>query len=178
MNIEGIDSLKDDENNNLIKADRIIKNCDGNNSTRTEKTIKEEKKIESENDEEIKSAGKITGSAIRGVAEIGGIVIKALPEAGEITLETGAVVARAGISAGLKIASWILLPITCIGFGTWSIIKVHKDCQKILKIFEDASFPLIFETLLSYIESIEKTIRHLKDLGHNIIDDDENDNNL
>ena len=131
---------------------------------------KEEKK-ESKNDEEIKNGLKNTSSIIRGVGEVAGIVIKALPEAGEITLESGAIVARTGISAGLKIGSWILLPISCITFGVLSIVKVHHDCQKILTTFDKAFIHKRFETLFGYINSIKSAINHLKDLGQMIIND-------
>lgn len=83
--------------------------------------------------------------------EIGGIIIKVLPEAGEVTLESGAIVARAGISTGLKIASWVFLPLTCLGFGTWSLVKVNTECNKLLTTFDKAFYSHKFETLFVYI---------------------------
>ena len=150
----------DDEDSNLIDDNDI--------DSKTLNKEKEEKK-ESKNDEEIKNGLKNTTSIIRGVGEAAGIVIKALPEAGEITLESGAIVARTGISAGLKIGSWILLPITCITFGILSIAKVHQDCQKILNTFEKVFIHKRFETLLGYINSVKSAIDNLKDLGQKII---------
>ena len=140
---------------------------------------KEEKNKETKNDKEIKNGFKNASSIIRGVGEIGGILLKTLPEAGEITLESGVVVARTGINAGLKIVSWILLPITCIGFGTWSVVKVHQDCQKIIiNTFDRAFNPLRFETLFKYVSSIKNAINHLEYLGQKIIQDDKEENNL
>ncbi len=83
---------KNDETDTLIDKENDTIN-DMDNNKKEEKPKKEEKKSE---DDEIKNAGKNAGSIKRG------IVVKALTEAG---VETGAVVARAGISAGLKIAS-------------------------------------------------------------------------
>ena len=151
---------KFDETDNLIdKENNNIKDID--NKENEEKYKEDEKKSE---DDEIKNAGKNAGSIIRGFAEVGGIVIKALPEAGA---EAGAVVARTSISAGLKLASWILLPVTCVGFGTWSLIKVHLDCEKILNTFEKASSPLILETLYEYVKSVKDSIEYLKNIGEN-----------
>ena len=88
-------------------------------------------------------------------------------------METGAVISRIGISSGLKIVSWAFLPITCIGFGTWSVLKVHKDCQKILKIYEEAFTPLKFETLLAYVKSYRLILRNLELIGKKLIEEDE-----
>ena len=86
---------KSEETDNLIdREDNSINDTD--NSTKTKKTkktkkSKKEKKEKKESDEnEIKNTGKNAGSIIRGIAEVGGIVVKALPEAG---VEAGAVVA-------------------------------------------------------------------------------------
>lgn len=158
---------KNDETDTLIDKENDTIN-DMDNHKKEEKPKKEEKMSE---DDEIKNAGKNAASIIRGIGEVGGIVVKALPEAG---VEAGAVVARAGISAGLKIASWVLLPITCIGFGTLSIIKVHLDCEKILNTFEKASSPLILETLYEYAKSIKDSIEYLKTIDVNKIKEDKN----
>jgi len=159
-----INDGKNDETDNLIDKGNDTINDMGNNK-KEEKSKKEDKIFE---EDEIKNAGKNAGSIIRGVYEVGGIVVKALPSAG---VETGAAVARASISVGFKIASWVLLPVTCIGFGTWSIIKVHSDCEKILNIFEKASSPLILETLYEYAKSIKDSIEYLKTIDVNKIKD-------
>ena len=90
-----------------------------------------------------------------------------------MTLESGAVITRTGISVGVKVVSWIFLPITCIGFGTWSLIKIHKDCNKILDIFDQAFTPLRFETLFSYIRSFRNAIIYLKLIGEKINKDED-----
>jgi len=160
-----INDGKNDETDNLIdKGNNNIN--DMGNSKKEGKSKKEEKMSE---DDEIKNAGKNTGSIIRGLYEVGGVVVNALPSAG---VETGAVVARAGISVGFKIASWVLLPVTCIAFGTWSSIKVHSDCEKILNTFEKASSPLILETLYEYAKSIKDSIGYLKIIDVNKIKED------
>ena len=169
-----IDNVFDEEISSIKeKTNKEIK--EKINRAGTEKIGKEEKQIGTE-DYEISNFSKNAGSIIRGATEIGGAIIRSLPTAGEITLETGAVVVRQGISAGIKAASWILLPITCLGFATWSIIKIDSDCEKMLNTFEKASFLLIFETLFAYIKSIEKGINEIKNVGQKIIQDDEEEN--
>ena len=143
---------------------------------RTNNTKKQEKKIESEINNKINNAGKNISSIVRGAGEIGSIVIKALPTAGGIAVESGTIVVRAGISVGLKIASWVLLPVTCIAFGTWSFVKVNKDCNKILEIFKNAFTPLRFETLLIYTKTFRKAIRYLELIGQKLIKEDEENN--
>ena len=156
------------ENNNANEngeADNLIKKKN-NNKDDLDNNKKEEKSKKDSKDIEIKNAGKIAGSTIRGIGEVVGIALKALPE-------TGSIAARASISAGLKLTSWILLPITCIGFGSWSLVKVKNDCNKILNTFEKASPLLIYETVLGYVESIEKTIEYFEKIGENKNPDDE-----
>ena len=143
---------------------------------RTNNTKKQEKKIESEINNKINNAGKNISSIVRGAGEIGSIVLKALPTAGGIAVESGTIVVRAGISVGLKIASWVLLPVTCIAFGTWSFVKVNKDCNKILEIFKNAFTPLRFETLLIYTKTFRKAIRYLELIGQKLIKEDEENN--
>ena len=137
------DAKNDDEENNCINNSK-----DGDNNISMD--IEEQNKIV-----------KHTGSIIRGLAEVGEIILKDLP---------------AGFSAGLKLSSWILLPISCIGFGAWSTIKVNNECKIILTKFEKASPILIFETLYAYVSSIRGAISHLKILGQQIIKDDQNEN--
>jgi len=150
----------------------------------------EESKIEEKIDEEFTNTGRNTGGIIRGAGEIGGIVIKALPtagaaatqagaiaaDAGAIAVEAGAIGAKVAVSAGLKIASWVLLPVTCIAFGAWSCYNVHKDCHKILDIFDAAFTPLKFETLYGYVKSFRTGIDYLEKIVQKIIEDDEEEN--
>jgi hypothetical protein len=156
------------ENNNANEndeADNLIKK-ENNNKDDLDNNKKEEKSKKDSKDIEIKNAGKIAGSTIRGIGEVVGIALKALPE-------TGSIAARASISAGLKLTSWILLPITCIGFGSWSLVKVKNDCNKILKTFDKASHFLIYDTLFGYVDSIHKSIKYLETIGENKNPDDE-----
>ena len=123
--------------------------------------------------EEESNAGRNAGAFMRGLGEVGGVVIKALPQVENITVETGVVISRGVVSAGLKAASWILLPITCIGFGTWSFFKVQKDCNNILDIFGKAFYPLRFETLYKYATSFKIAISNLKFISQKLIQDEE-----
>ena len=166
FDVEGINSING-ENTSLI--------TDGDSNKRKSNIKEEEKKIESKINSEIGSTGKNTGSIVRGLLEIGGTIIKVLPTAGEVTLETGVVISRVGINAGLKVVSWAFLPITCIGFGTWSVLKVHKDCQKILKIYEEAFTPLKFETLLAYVKSYRLILQNLDLIGKKLIEEEDDE---
>jgi hypothetical protein len=177
-------SIKGADKSKIQNRDKIIEdNCDNDNeksdlitegeeiesNDKDDKSInikkEEEEKIESKINEKIKSGGKNASSIFRGIFEAGGIVIKALPESGSIF-------ARISISSGIKVVSWALLPVTCIGFGTWSVIKVHNDCKKMIQIFQDAFISLKFKTLSKYLESIKGAINHLKDLGEKLVEDD------
>ena len=133
---------------------------------RSENIKLEESHIDLKIEEEVINVGRNTGAVLRGAGEIGGIVLKALPTAGataaEVGLEVGAVAGRIAISGALKIASWVVFPITCIAFGAWSCVNIHKDCHKILDIFEQAFTPLRFETLYAYIKSFRTAIKYLE----------------
>ena len=158
--------LEDDDDSDNEKGNLYTeRGSDKDDKIKNVNIKKEEENIESKINKEIKSGSKNAGSIFRGIFEAGGIAIKTLPESGSI-------VARASISSGIKVASWALLPITCIGFGVWSVVKVHKDCQKMLKIFQDAFKSLQFQTLSLYLESIKKAIDDLEKLGKTIIEDD------
>lgn len=98
--------------------------------------------------------------------------IEAGVAAGTAAVEAGAVVVRASVSAGLKIAGWVLLPITLIGFGAWSCYNIHKDCHKILDIFDNAFTPLKFETLNAYSKSFQHAIKYLENIWEKILEDD------
>ena len=100
-----------------------------------------------------------------------------MPTPWGIAVESGTIVVRAGISVGLKVASWVLLPVTCIAFGAWSFVKVNKDCNKILEIFKNAFTPLRFEALLIYTKAFRKAIRHLELISQKLIKEDEENNN-
>ena len=131
------------------------------------------KNIKKEEEEiNINNTGKNVTSAIRGGVEVGSIFLKALPTAGEVTLESGAIMVRTGVSVGVKAVSWVFLPLTCFVFGTWSIIKINRDCKKMLNVFEEAA-PLRFKTLLAYVQSFRKAIKYLKDRGEKIIEEDQ-----
>ena len=131
-----------------------------------EKTNEFKKKEEMD----INNTGKNAASIVRGLGEIGSTVVKALPTAGE----AGSVALRTSISFGIKAASWAILPVTCIGFGTWSLVKVNKDCTKLLNIFDKAFIPLRFKTLSGYIKSFRQAISYLESIGKQIIKE-END---
>ena len=166
QNLEKI--IEDNNDSDNEKSDLILEEKELESNDRDDKSIdikKEEEKIESKINEKIKSGGKNASSIFRGIFEAGGIVIKALPESGSIF-------ARISINSGIKVVSWALLPVTCIGFGTWSVIKVHKDCKKMIQIFQEAFISLKCQTLSKYLESIKGTINHLKVLGEQLIEDD------
>ena len=88
---------------------------------------------------------------------------------------SGTVVVRTGVSVGIKAVSWALLPVTCIAFGTWSLIKVDKDCKTMLELFKGA-YSLRFKTLNAYIKSFRKAIDYLKSKGAKIIEEDLKEN--
>ena len=157
----------------LIQEKQIFKYNPKDFDIRTNNTKKEESDIDSEIDEKISNKGKNATSIIRGIGEIGSAILKFLPTAGQVTLESGAIVTKAGISLGVKVASWVFLPITCLGFGTWSLIKVKSDCNKILDIFDKAFTPLRFETLFAYIKAFRNAISYLKLIGEKLNKDEE-----
>lgn len=213
---EANQSLVEEENKKAKLNQEDINN-------KTNNINQNETQIEEQIDQDVNNKGRNAGASIRGAGEVAGIVIKALPTAGQTVLETTTVVSKVtttvistgthigfeigstgtkigievasttskvvtetastvtkvavktGISSGLKIASWVMLPVTCIAFGIWSCVNVHKDCHKILDIFDKAFTPLRFKTLLNYIESYLKAIKYLEEIskkfGINIIDD-------
>lgn len=132
---------------------------------------KEENEIESKISNTTNNAAKNVTSFLRGLGEAGSVVLKALPTAGRITLETGEVIVRSGISVGIKVASWVFLPVTCIGFGLWSLSKIHRDCEEIMEIFDKAFSPLKFETIMAYIQSFLIAIEYLDLKGKELIRD-------
>ena len=164
------DSQNDDNSENLENLSTLTEEDFDNR----EKNMKlEESKIDTKVEKEIDNKGRNASAIVRGVGEIGGAVIKALPTA---AAETTSVVARGALSAGLKAASWAFLPITCIAFGTWSCINVHKDCMKMLNIFDQAFTPLKFETLSAYIKSYKSAINYLEQIGKKIIENEKKEN--
>ena len=134
---------------------------------------KEEQEIEKNIDKNINNTGKNTGSAFRGIGEAGGIALKALPEA---TLESVSVISKLGIEI-VRIGSWVLLPITCFGFGAWSLVKTNNDCIKMLNIFDKAFTPLRFETILKYAKSTRETINYMISIGQNKNEEEEKEEN-
>ena len=127
--------------------------------------------------------GRNAGAIIRGAGEIGQIAIKALPaavnvaaEGGAIAAKAGAAIARGSLAECLKIASLVLLPVTCIAFGAWSCKNIHDDCHKILDIFDKAFSPLRFQTLYNYIKSFRTAINYLENINDKILEDDLREN--
>ena len=173
----------------LNEENKSINSPDNENYEFSDKSttpLKREKNIESkdyekklsgmkkEEEEEMDSnnIGKNTASVIRGGGEIDSKILKALPT---VTLEVEKVVVRTGVSFGTKAISWALLPVTCIAFGTWSLIKVDKDCKTMLELFKGA-YSLRFKTLNAYIKSFRKAIDYLKSKGAKIIEEDLKEN--
>lgn len=161
LNEEGINEIKEKETFKFTSND-----CNLRKLNKEDKENKIENKIENE----VKSSIKNTSGTIRGIFEIGSIVVKVLP--------TASTAGRFVINSTLKVVSWVLLPITCISFGGWSLYKIYKDCNKILKIFEEAFTPLKFKTLNFYVESLKLAITYLHDIGKQLIKEDEEKNNL
>ena len=159
LNEEGINEINEKETFKFTSDDYNLKK------------LKKEEEIENRIDNEVKSSIKNTAGIFRGILEIGSTVVKALPK---VATTTGKVV----VNTGFKIFSWVLLPVTCIGFGAWSLLKINKDCDKILKIFEEAFISLKFKTLYSYIKSLRLAISYLDNIGKQLIKDDEEKNNL
>lgn len=169
---EGNKSIISHDDENYEFSDKPITPLKGEINDYEKILNDKEKKGEEMEDNNI---GKNIGCIVRGGGEIGGIILKALPTAGEITLESGTVVVRTGISFGIKAVSWVLLPVTCVSFGTWSLLKVNKDCKKMLKLFQEA-YSLRFKTLYAYINSFRKAIKYLKSRGEKIIEEDHEEN--
>ena len=170
--------IKQKENKKDIILQNDLTKTNNSKNTDNENNVLIEKRKESERkDEELENSniGKNITSAVRGAFEIGGIVLKALPTAGEVALESGVVISRVGVSIGVKAVSWFFLPVTCGIFGVWSSIKVEKDCFKILNIFDEAFDTLKFKTLLNYINSFEDSISNLKSTGEKIIKEENKD---
>ena len=138
---------------------------------RTNNIKLEESIIDDKIDKEVTNKGRNAGAIARGLGEIGGVIVKAIPTAGTVVLETGQVAARAALPA-LKLVSWVLFPITCIASGAWSCYNVNSDCKKMLKIFDEAFTPLRFDTLNGYIKSFKTAINYLESIGNKIIEDD------
>ena len=165
---EKISSIK--EENKIISSSTTTENDSNKRSNNIES---EEKKIDEKLEKELNNKARNTSSIIRGIAEIGGVIIKSLPT---ITTEADSAIARGILSTGFKAVSWVLLPVTCVAFGTWSCVYVLKDCMKILVIFDKAFTPLIFETLMAYIKSYRSAIDYLENIVKKIIEDDEREN--
>ena len=143
--------------------------------------IDEAKKVETTVDNKITNKVRNTGCVIRGIGEIGGTIIKALPTQTTATtgilftqaaLRTGTMTARLVVSEGVKWISWAFLPVTCLAFGAWSVYNCDKDCNDILNIFDEAFIRLRFKTLLGYINSFQKAINYFDDIWQKILRDD------
>ena len=153
LNKEGINEIKEKETFKFTSDEYNLRKFN-----KKEK----ENKIENRIENEVKNSIKNTSGIVRGVFEIAGVVVKAVPSVGRFI-----------VSSSLKVVSWVLLPVSCIGFGTWSYFKIDKDCNKILKIFEEAFTPLKFETLYSYVKSLRLAIAYLDCIGKQLTKDDE-----
>ena len=95
-----------------------------------------------------------------------------------IGIQFGQIATQFAITETIQLSSLFLLPITSLSFGSISCYNIHKDCHKILNIFENAFSPLKFETLLGYIRSFRKAINYLKYVTEKIIKDDEKENKI
>ena len=120
-----------------------------------------EKKIKKKVNKEVTNKGRNTLSIIGQAGNVGGGVITQVAE----------VSARFAITETIQIASWFILPITAITFGSLSCFNIHRDCHDILDIFEKAYFNLKFDTLLAYVKSFRKAINYLEDISKKIIKD-------
>ena len=155
--------------------------------------INSNQNIDDKIDNQITNKGKNTLSVVRGVGNIGtGIAMSIIPTAGVITTEIGINISRTVItqtaanlgtfasrlviSTSTKMIGWILLPVTCIGFGIWSNVKIDKDCEKILSIFDESFNDFRFNSLLQYINSFLKAIQYLRGISQKIIEDDQRNN--
>ena len=113
-----------------------------------------ENEIEKKVDEKVDNTLRNTGASLRGLFEVGNTMLKFT------------------ISTGLKTVSWVLLPVTVVGSGIWSLLNVSKDCNDILNIFEKAFTPLRFETVKKYSQSFQVAILYFEEISKKIIDDD------
>ena len=167
--------MNNNKNFQNLSNDKASQFTEDDFDTRSSNIKLEESKIETEIDKEVTNTGRNTGSIIRGAGEIPEIVIKALSTLSTAATDAGTIAVEAGACAA-KAASWVLFPVTCIAFGTWSCYNVHKDCHKILDIFDAAFTPLRFETLFTYIQSFRAAINYLENIVQKIIEDDEKEN--
>ena len=124
-----------------------------------------EKKIKKKISKEVTNKGRNTLSIIGQAGNIGGGIITQVAE----------VSARFAITETIQIASWFILPVTAIAFGSLSCFNIHRDCNDILDIFEKAYYTLKFDTLLAYVKSFRKAINYLEDISKKIIKDNEDD---
>ena len=155
-----------DSNGSFIGEIDNLDPCDLD--VRTENLNKEKKKIKNEISKEIKNKGRNFISVVGGTGQAGGIAA-----------QIGQIAARFSINETIQIASLALLPITSIVFGAYSCYNIHKDCHKILDIYEKAFTPLKCITLYNYISSFKNAIDYLEDISKKIIEDErkENENN-
>ena len=132
---------------------------------RKENLKKEKNKIKDEIKKEIKNKGRNFSTLVRGTGQAGGIAV-----------QVGEVASQFAIVSSIQIASLALLPVTSIAFGAYSCYNIHKDCHKILDIYEKAFTPLKCTTLYNYIVSFRKVIDYLKDISKKIIEENEVEN--
>ena len=127
-----------------------------------------EEKIKQKVNKEVTNKGRNTLSIIGQAGNVGGGVITQVAE----------VSARFAITETIQIASWFILPITAITFGSLSCFNIHRDCNDILNIFEKAYFALKFDTLLAYVKSFRKAINYLEGISKKITKDNQDDNEI
>ena len=167
-----------DAEKSLHKNDVINLNLDENNSgteltnihskdttQQLNNTIQQEQNIEEQISDKVSNKGRNVSVVGSTIVQTGGIFIGLT---GQITTELGTIASRFAISEGIQIAGFVLLPITCFVFGAISCYNIHKDCKKILNIFQTAFTPLKFDTIDNYIRSYRKAINYLIDISNKI----------
>lgn len=142
FNFEEAENTLNDENNEIKRLNSLI----------------EENIICDKIDKEISNKKRNIASLFGRSAQVGGIVT-----------QVGDIATQIAISTTIQVTSWILLPVTVICFGAWSCYNIHKDCIKILDIFDGAFAPLKFQTLLCYVHSFRKAIDYLDQISKNLL---------
>ena len=142
FNFEEAENTLNDENNEIKRLNSLI----------------EENIICDKIDKEVSNKKRNIASLFGRSAQVGGIVT-----------QVGDIATQIAISTTIQVTSWILLPVTVICFGAWSCYNIHKDCIKILDIFDGAFAPLKFQTLLCYVHSFRKAINYLDQISKNLL---------
>ena len=153
--------LSNDEFNNF----KLLNNdyTENSNKINNKSEIKEEE-IKKSINKNIKNKGRNFLSVVKGIGQTG-----------EVAVQIGEVATRFAIAGSIKVLGLVLLPITSISFGAYSCYNVHKDCHKILDIYDKAFTPLKFDTLKAYIISFRRAVQYLEEISETNIEDDEED---